>query len=72
MPEPDPQQPSIRPLSRGASRVFVLVCLLVMFATAAGATWFLTRSALKNQERIEANTREADSTAVRGFGVTQY
>ncbi len=71
MPEA-PQPPPIHALSRRASRVFVILCLLVILATAVGATWFLTRSALENQARIEANTRSADSTAVRGFGVTEY
>lgn len=67
-----PQPPPIRPMSRGASRLFVIAAVLFILVAAVGSAWYLTRSALDNQERIQANTEAADSSAVRGFGVTNY
>lgn len=59
-------------MSRGASRFFVITTILLMMVAAIGSAWYLTRSAIDNQDRIEANTNAADSNAVRGFGVTGY
>ncbi len=73
MPTSDsPQQPEIRPLSRGATKAFVLLCLAIIIGSAVGGAWFLTRTAMDNRTRVETNTGGADSTTVRGFGVTEY
>ncbi len=72
MPPETPQRPEIRPLSRRASRLFVIACLLIIVGTAAAATWYLSRTAIANQAQIEANTAGSDSLNAQGFGVTEY
>lgn len=67
-----PQRPEIRTLSPGASKLFVIACLVLILGSAVGGAWYLTRASLDNRAQIEANTRPADSTTVRGFGVTEY
>ncbi len=67
-----PERPDIRPMSPGASRLFVIACIVIIIGAAFGSAWYLTRSAFANRDRVEANTEQADSTAVRGFGVTEY
>ena len=54
-------------MSRKSSRVFVIVCVLLILGAMVGSAWYFTRTALDHKDVIGG-----DSTAVPGFGVTTY
>jgi hypothetical protein len=57
-------------MSRGKTRLFVVVCMALIFATAVFSVVYLRDMALDNSDRIEADSLRANDNAVRGFGVT--
>lgn len=73
-PTPPPDGPTPPPtgrsLSRGKTRLFVVVCLVLIFGTALFSVVYLRDMALANTDRIEADSVRAGDDAVRGFGVT--
>lgn len=62
------QSEGARPLSRRASRRFVLVALVVMVAMAATMAVYLTRTARSSSGQL--GTQSDNRSSVPGFGVT--
>jgi len=65
---PIEQTEGVRPLSRRATRVFVLVVLLVAVGAAFGMAFYFTRTAREN--RAQMGTEQDNRSDVPGFGVT--
>ena len=65
---PIEQTEGVRPLGRRATRVFVLLALLVMVGSAVGMAVYFTRAAKEN--RAQMGTENDNRSDVPGFGVT--
>ncbi len=74
-PSPPPTGPTPPPsgkaMTRTQSRLFVVICLVLILGTAVFSVVFLRDMAISNVDRIEADSvRSGSGDAVRGFGVT--